>query len=139
MPLAARPAPPPPNILYIMTDQQHAGMMSCAGNRWLKTPALDSLAASGTRFDLAYSSNPVCVPARTSMMTGRYPSYFGFDRNTTPTRPPQPQDLSAAMGHVFRAAGYRTVFGGKTHWPRPMTPESIGFEYLTREIGRAHV
>jgi choline-sulfatase len=129
----ARPAPPRPNILYIMTDQQHAGMMSCAGNRWLKTPALDSLAAAGTRFELAYSSNPVCVPARTSMMTGRYPSYFGFDRNPPPTRPPQPQDLSAAMGHVFRAAGYRTVFGGKTHWPRPMTPESIGFEYLTRD------
>jgi choline-sulfatase len=34
---------------------------------------------------------------------------------------------------LFRSAGYRTVFGGKTHWPRPMTPESIGFEYLTAD------
>jgi arylsulfatase A-like enzyme len=122
-----------PNILYIMTDQQHAGMLSCAGNRWLKTPALDGLAASGTRFDLAYSSNPVCMPARTSMMTGRYPSYFEMAGNTVPGRPPQQKDLAAAMGHVFRNAGYRTVFGGKTHWPRPMTPESIGFEYLERD------
>ena len=36
-----------PNILFIMTDQQHAGMMSCMGNKWLKTPAMDRLAASG--------------------------------------------------------------------------------------------
>ncbi|MCU0247026.1 MAG: sulfatase-like hydrolase/transferase [Bryobacter sp.] len=126
-------APARPNILYIMTDQQHAGMMSCTGNPWLKTPALDRLAASGTRFELAYSGNPVCVPARTSMMTGRYPSYFGFDGNVPPKRPPGPEDLRGAMGHVFRAAGYRTVFGGKTHWPKPMTPESIGFEYLTAD------
>jgi arylsulfatase A-like enzyme len=126
-------APARPNILYIMTDQQHAGMMSCTGNRWLKTPAMDSIAASGARFELAYSANPVCVPARTSMMTGRYPSYFGFDGNVAPRTPPRPRDLNAAMGHVFRAAGYRTVFGGKTHWPRPMTPENLGFEYIERD------
>jgi arylsulfatase A-like enzyme len=122
-----------PNILYIMTDQQHAGMMSCTGNRWVKTPAMDSIAQAGTRFDLAYSANPVCVPARTCMMTGRYASYFGFDGNVAPKRPPQERDLNAAMGHVFRAAGYRTVFGGKTHWPRPMTPENIGFEYIEHD------
>ena len=49
-----------PNILFIMTDQQHAGMMSCTGNRWVKTPALDSLAASSIRFERAYCCNPVC-------------------------------------------------------------------------------
>ncbi|MHC4541871.1 MAG: sulfatase-like hydrolase/transferase, partial [Planctomycetota bacterium] len=42
-----------PNILFIMTDQQSAGMMSCMGNKWLKTPAMDRLAASGIRFDRA--------------------------------------------------------------------------------------
>jgi choline-sulfatase len=130
---AGAATPARPNILYIITDQQSAGMMSCTGNRWLKTPAMDSLAAAGTRFELAYSSNPVCVPARTSMMTGRYPSYFGFDGNYAPPRPPQDKDLSAAMGNVFRTAGYRTVFGGKTHWPKPMSPETIGFEYLTKD------
>lgn len=122
-----------PNILYIMTDQQHAGMMSCAGNGWLKTPAMDRLAASGVSFELAYASNPVCIPARTAMMTGRYPSYFGFDGNQPPKRPPQESDLKPALGNLFRAAGYRTVFGGKTHWPHPMTLENVGFEDLTRD------
>ncbi|MBI4902254.1 MAG: sulfatase-like hydrolase/transferase [Acidobacteria bacterium] len=122
---------PRPNILYIMTDQQHAGMLSCAGNRWLQTPAMDSLAASGVRFELAYSGNPVCVPARTSMMTGRYPSHFGIRDNRAPELPRE--ILPAALGHTFRNAGYETVFGGKTHWPRPMTAESIGFEYITRD------
>jgi arylsulfatase A-like enzyme len=118
-----------PNILYIMTDQQHAGMMSCGGNPWVKTPAMDSLAASGVRFERAYSGNPVCMPARTSMMTGRYPSHFGIRGNGALQVPRE--TLATCMGHVFRAAGYRTVFGGKTHWPKPMTPESIGFENLT--------
>jgi choline-sulfatase len=108
-------------------------MMSCAGNPWLKTPAMDRLAASGMRFDLAYTSNPVCVPARTSMMTGRYPSYFEFDGNVPPRRPPQDRDLASAMGNVFRAAGYRTAYGGKTHWPKPMTPQTIGFDYITAD------
>jgi len=132
LPGSSLPASPArPNILYIMTDQQHAGMMSCTGNRWLKTPAMDSLAAAGTRFELAYSANPVCVPARTSMMTGHYPSHFGIRGNQTPPLPPEA--LTHTLGNLFRAAGYRTVFGGKTHWPSPMTPENVGFEYLTRD------
>ncbi|MCC7233725.1 MAG: sulfatase-like hydrolase/transferase [Bryobacterales bacterium] len=127
-PQASRKAP---NILYIMTDQQHAGMMSCTGNRWLKTPAMDSLAKAGTRFELAYSSNPVCMPARTSMMTGRYPSHFGIRGNQG--RPIPPEEQAHALGNLLRGSGYRTVFGGKTHWPSSMTPESIGFEYLTAD------
>ncbi len=120
-----------PNILYIMTDQQHAGMMSCTGNRWVRTPAMDSLAAGGVRFELAYSSNPVCMPARTSMMTGRYPSHFNMRSNG---QAPVPKEaLATALGNLFRGAGYQTVFGGKTHWPQPMTPESIGFEYITAD------
>lgn len=112
-----------------MTDQQHAGMMSCTGNQWLKTPAMDSLAATGVRFERAYASNPVCMPARTSMMTGHYPSRFDM-RGNGPAKVPQ-QTLANSLGHVFSRANYRTVFGGKTHWPAPMTPQNIGFEYIT--------
>lgn len=120
-----------PNILYIMTDQQHSGMMSCTGNPWVKTPAMDSIVAVGTRFELAYPANPVCVPSRTSMMTGRYPSHFGMRSNTNRELPREV--LPAALGHTMRAGGYRTAFGGKTHWPKPMTAESIGFEYITAD------
>ncbi|RTZ69635.1 MAG: arylsulfatase, partial [Verrucomicrobia bacterium] len=56
-----------PNILFIITDQHHARMLSSAGNPYLKTRALDSMARSGIRFSRAYVCNPVCVPSRISM------------------------------------------------------------------------
>ncbi|MFC1607254.1 sulfatase-like hydrolase/transferase, partial [Candidatus Latescibacterota bacterium] len=71
----------PPNILVIMTDQQSATMMGCAGNRYVSTPAMDRLAASGVRFERAYCTAPVCVPSRFSMMTGRMPSEIGMRNN----------------------------------------------------------
>ena len=134
---AARGAPPSgkrrPNVLIIITDQQHAGMMSCTGNRHLATPALDGLAARGTRFERAYAANPVCVPSRFSMMTGRMPSDVGMRSNQgLPGRKPVPEPiLEQAMGNVFRRAGYETVYGGKTHWPRGMKVNTIGFKPLT--------
>lgn len=122
-----------PNLLVIITDQQHAGMMSCAGNPYLKTPAMDSLAAKGARFELAYSANPVCVPARMSMFTGVIPSALGVRSNAEQANPVPKDRLKNSMGWVFRRAGYRTVYGGKTHWMRGMTVESAGFELLTRD------
>ena len=67
-----------PNILFIMTDQQSAHMMSCTGNKWLNTPAVDRLARSGIRFERAYACNPVCVPNRFSLQTGLMPSAIGI-------------------------------------------------------------
>src|SRR5512135_3140546 len=76
-------APEHPNILFIITDQQNASMMSCAGNRWLKTPAMDAIAKQGVRFTCAYSTNPVCIPARFSLQTGHYPSEINMRDNET--------------------------------------------------------
>ena len=131
-------APPPtakhrPNLLYIVTDQQHAGMMSCTGNKYLKTPAMDSLAANGARFERAYASNPVCVPSRVSMMTGYMPSHFGMRSNAEGRNQIPQAALPETMGWIFRNAGYETAYGGKTHWLRGMTPASIGFENLTSD------
>ena len=67
-PETARPSPP--NILFILTDQHHANMLSSAGNPYLKTHALDAMAAAGIRFTNAYVANPVCVPSRIAMATG---------------------------------------------------------------------
>jgi arylsulfatase A-like enzyme len=122
-----------PNLLYIMTDQQHAGMMSCTGNKYLKTPAMDSLAANGTRFERAYASNPVCLPSRVTMMTGYMPSHFGIKTNAGASTQMPEAVLMQSMGWIFRNAGYETAFGGKTHWPRGMTPESLGFQSISRD------
>lgn len=120
-----------PNIVFIITDQQHAGMMSCAGNRWLKTPALDRLAASGVRFERAYTTNPVCLPARFAFFTGHYPSKVGIGQNSDGRKGAPKEFAQNAMGWLFRKAGYETVYGGKVHLPRGMSPEQIGFRPLS--------
>lgn len=103
----------PPNIVFIMTDQHSADALSCRmGDRYLKTPALDRLAARGTFFSRAYTPNPLCMPARNSIFTGRYPHETGITDNTKTT-------LDAAefvtMGTHFRQAGYQTAYFGKWH------------------------
>ncbi len=122
-----------PNLLFIVTDQQSAGMMSCAGNEYLHTPGMDSLAATGARFERAYATNPVCVPSRMSMFTGHMPTHFGMRSNDEGRHRAPESAIEQAMGWIFRNAGYETAFGGKTHWMRGMTPESIGFTSLTRD------
>ena len=66
-----------PNVLLIMTDQQTADAMSCAGNRYVETPALDRIAARGVRFERAYVTQPLCLPFRSGLQTGRYPTRSG--------------------------------------------------------------
>ncbi len=69
--LQAAPVPSKPvNLLFIMTDQQRWDAMGCAGNPVIKTPHLDRLASEGARFSRFYSSCPVCVPARSCILTG---------------------------------------------------------------------
>ena len=126
-----------PNILLIITDQQYAGVMSCAGDRYVKTPAMDSLAAAGARFEMAYAANPVCVPSRVSMMTGRMPSEFGMRSNAEARNAFPPEALPATMGRVMRAAGYETFYGGKTHMCPELHPPTAGygqFEKNSREV-----
>lgn len=111
-----------PNILFIMTDQQHSGMMSCTGNPLLSTPALDQLAAEGIRFENAYASNPVCVPSRMSMATGMMPARLGaLDNSGTKVKRLPKEAAQYSMGKLMKAAGYDTFYGGKTH----LSPELI--------------
>lgn len=108
-----------PNILIITTDQQHALMMSCAGERYVNTPNMGRLATSGVRFENAYCANPVCVPSRYSMITGYMPHVFdGLESNRKTTKEkPLVNDYidTPTMGCIFRNAGYETVYGGKFH------------------------
>lgn len=125
-----------PNILFIMTDQQHAGMMSCAGNEHLSTPAMDSLARDGIRFAQAYSTNPVCVPSRISMATGVMSCRLGADDNAHGqciTQIP-PEVDSNSMGKLLNRAGYDTFYGGKVHMCKPLVPKNAGYsEYVKDE------
>ena len=122
-----------PNLLFIFTDQQSATMMSCAGNRYLHTPAMDSLAASGMRFDRAYCTNPVCVPSRFSLMTGRMPSEIELRSNSHAHIDAVPQHiLSSGLGWLLRTAGYDVAYGGKVHLPK-ISPQHIGFDYICQD------
>ena len=97
----------PPNILLILTDQKSGTMMSCTPNKWVKTPAMDSLMKKGMRFEKAYATNPVCVPSRFSLMTGFYPSSVGLRKNGSSKE--AQRFVSRALGNVCRKAGYETV------------------------------
>ncbi|MCF7855909.1 MAG: sulfatase-like hydrolase/transferase, partial [Candidatus Pacebacteria bacterium] len=59
------------NILFILSDDQGAWAMGCAGNNEIETPNLDRLAAAGMRFDNFFCASPVCSPARATLLTGR--------------------------------------------------------------------
>lgn len=101
-----------PNILFIMTDQQSADAMSCAGHPGIRTPAVDSLAARGVRFDTAYCAFPLCVPSRVSLFSGRMPHESGVFSNCAQTDSPFPFPIA---GSVLREAGYATHYVGKWH------------------------
>lgn len=117
-----------PNILYLMTDQHYAGAMSCAGNEYLNTPAIDSIAEYGVRFDRAYCSNPLCVPSRAVMMTGLMPHETGVTYNM---RPKDEGFSSPIMGSILSEGGYDCGYVGKWHLPvLPEQKEAHGFRFL---------
>ncbi len=119
-----------PNILIIMTDQQTAEAMSCAGNTDLHTPAMDFLAAHGTRFTEAYCAQPLCTPSRSSIFSGVMPSDNGFVGNYSEEDGQWPDSL-LVMGKIFKDAGYQTGYVGKWHLPLPPTKTAQhGFEYI---------
>ena len=90
--------------------QHRADYLGCAGHPFLKTPAIDSLAARGTRFTRFYVSSPVCTPNRGTYMTGRLPAINGARGNGT-TLP-----LNAnTFVDLLRAKGYHTALVGKSH------------------------
>ena len=66
-----------PNLVFIFSDQQRADTMACYGNDWMDVPNLNALAAQSFVFQNAYVTQPVCTPARASIMTGLYPHAAG--------------------------------------------------------------
>ncbi len=99
-----------PSFLLIITDQQRADYLGCAGHPILKTPHIDGIASAGIRFDRFYVANPVCMPNRATLMTGRMPSAHGVRSNGIPL-----SLQSNTFVDVLRENGYRTALVGKSH------------------------
>lgn len=118
-----------PNIIYIMTDQQTATAMSCAGNTDVHTPNMDKLATRGVRFENAYCALPLSGPSRSCMFTGHTPGEVGMQENGTP----MPDSLlTRTLGTLMEQAGYETAYGGKWHAHTSSLPgkHAFGFENL---------
>ena len=99
-----------PNVLFVICDQLRADHLGYAGNRIVQTPHIDALAARGTVFDRSYVNNPVCMPNRSSMMTGRMPSAHGVVFNDRSL----PINATTFVGRL-RDEGWRTALVGKSH------------------------
>ena len=99
-----------PNFVMFITDQHRADFLGCSGHPVLRTPNIDGIARTGTRFDEFHVASPVCMPNRASIMTGRMPSLHGVRCNGIPL------DLSSVtFVDLLRDAGYRTALIGKSH------------------------
>ena len=99
-----------PNILFLMTDQQRWDAMGCSGD-WVRTPNLDRIAGEGVRFTRCITTTPICIPARVTLATGRYPHNHSVWSNVDYTLPPD----GPSWMRVVRDCGYRTSLFGKTH------------------------
>lgn len=111
-----------PHIVLVMTDQHRAGFTKGSGFALDTMPFLDSLGDEGLRFPGAYTTNPTCVPARTSLLTGRYPSSHRVTQNSNAAHAYYDRDLL----DVLRGRGYRLSFSGKPH----MHPTAEDFDFF---------
>ncbi len=109
-----------PNFLFIMTDQQRADHLSCAGNSLLETPHIDSIAQRGRRFERFYVNSGICQTNRATIMTGQSITQHGVRVNGIPI------SLDAVcFPHLLQAASYETALFGKSHFQNFTTEKPI--------------
>jgi arylsulfatase A-like enzyme len=99
-----------PNFLLFINDQHRVDYLGCSGHPVLKTPNIDSIAARGIRFRRFYVATPVCMPNRSTLMTGRMPSLHGVRSNGTPL-----SLMANTFVDALRSTGYATALVGKSH------------------------
>jgi arylsulfatase A-like enzyme len=129
-----------PNIIYILTDDLGYGDLGCYGQKLIRTPNTDALAAEGVRFTQHYAGSTVCAPSRCCLMTGLHTGHARV-RGNSPRLPLRPEDLTVA--EMLKDAGYATGIFGKWGLGEPDTtgvPNKKGFDewfgYLNQR--RAH-
>ncbi|MDH5277301.1 MAG: sulfatase-like hydrolase/transferase, partial [Gammaproteobacteria bacterium] len=120
-----------PNLLLILTDNESPSLLGAYGNREIRTPHIDQLAAGGMLFTRAYATSGVCSPARAVLLTGLIPSRTGV-HNGLPERFSVP-DYSAIeefrnLPQTLADAGYVTALVGKYHLGAHEKPQ-LGFSF----------
>jgi arylsulfatase A len=104
-----------PNIVLILADDLGPGEVGCYGQKMIRTPNIDKLAAEGMRFTQAYSGSPVCAPSRCSLLTGLHTghTYIRDNKETPPEgQLPIPAD-TVTIANVLKDGGYSTACIGK--------------------------
>jgi len=122
----------PPNVVFILSDDQGWADLGCYGATDIQTPHLDALASRGIRFTQFYAAAPVCSPSRAAILTGKVPQKAGMPGNATADRgKPGMPTAQITLAEVFKAAGYATGHVGKWHLgysPETM-PNGQGFDH----------
>ncbi len=99
-----------PNLLFLWTDEQRADTLAVNGNTTYRVPALNGLAAESVSFSRCYDTQPVCTPARCSVMTGMWPHNARMTTNNLTL----PQD-ARTLPELLNDPSYRTAYTGKWH------------------------
>lgn len=124
-------------ILFITTDQQRFDALGCNGGMYARTPNIDALAANGIVFDRAHPQNVVCMPSRSTMLTGQHVSTHGVWMNGVPL----PED-APSIARTLHDAGYSTALIGKAHFEPLLDPflrfteNRLGANRVTGEVDR---
>ena len=132
-----------PNVIYILADDLGYGDLGCYGQKIIKTPRLDRMAAEGMRFTDFYAGSTVCAPSRCVLMTGRHLGHCTV-RGNAPRDHLRWQSLDAddvTVAEVMGRAGYATALVGK--WglgeqEMPGQPNEQGFDYFFGYINQHH-
>jgi choline-sulfatase len=120
----------PRNLLILMSDEHNPKIMGCAGHPVIETPNLDALACRGIRFTAAYTTCPICVPARAAFAVGKYVHQIGYWDNADGYDGAIP-----SWHHRLRERGHEVVSIGKLHF-RGAPGDDHGF---TEEIVPMHI
>lgn len=123
-----------PNIILLLADDLGYGELSCQGNPQIPTPHIDSIAERGIRFTQGYVTGCSCSPSRAGMMTGKFPSRFGYESNPIGARNEEPgiglPVNQITMAEMLQECGYTTGLIGKWHLggSAPYHPYRSGFD-----------
>jgi arylsulfatase A-like enzyme len=133
--LQAAAADAKPNVIYILADDLGYGDLGCFGQKHIKTPNIDRLAAEGMKFTQAYAGETVCAPSRATLMTGQHNGHT-FVRGNKEIKPegqvPMPAD-TFTVAHLMKKAGYATGIVGKWGLGKPdsaSVPNKMGFDHF---------